>query len=116
MGLRFMRTDTSIDFLKRFNTLTHLLKNFESVAFNRGKRFINDKDICLPAVFVDTNHGKCIDTRRSITGFILYLGMFVISWQSKQQWKQQVRLYKKQYGLGDCLENSDAYSQGQLPY
>jgi len=85
MGLRFMNTDTSNDFLQGINTLTHLLNDFVCVPFNRGERFINDKDICLSTGFVDTNHGKCNYTRRSVTGLIYYLGMCVISWQTKQQ-------------------------------
>jgi len=48
MGLRFISADTSNEILKRFNSLSHLLNDFVCVAFNRGERFINDKDICLP--------------------------------------------------------------------
>ena len=35
--------------------------------------------------FVDSDHGRDIDTRRAITGFIFFLGFCPISWQSKQQ-------------------------------
>jgi len=35
--------------------------------------------------FVVSNHDSCIDTRRSVTGFIYYLGCCVFCWQSKQQ-------------------------------
>ena len=35
--------------------------------------------------FVDSDHGRDIDLRRAITGFIFFVGIFPISWQSKQQ-------------------------------
>jgi len=95
MGLRFMSTDTSIDYQRRFNSLTHLLNDFECLAFNRGERFIKDKDIWVPTGFVDTNHGKCIDTWRSITGFIFYLGTCVLSWQTNQQTSVAYRQWKR---------------------
>ena len=34
---------------------------------------------------MDSDHGRCIDTRRSITGFIFMMSNAPVSWQSKQQ-------------------------------
>jgi len=56
MELRFMSTDTSIDSLLRFNSITHLLNGLECAAFNCRERFIKDKDIFLPTGIVDSNH------------------------------------------------------------
>jgi len=36
-------------------------------------------------VYSDSDHGRCRDTRRSVTGFVFYLAGAPICWQSRQQ-------------------------------
>ena len=99
-----MSMETSNDFLKRFNSLNFL--DFECVAYNNGRR-INDPDICEPTGFVDSNHGRCIDTRRSVTGFIFYLGCCVICWQSKQQTSVALSSMEAEY-MAACAASQEA--------
>lgn len=43
-----------------------------------------DSEICLNA-FADADWGTCKDSRRSVSGFCVYLGTSLISWKSKKQ-------------------------------
>jgi hypothetical protein len=84
LGLKFASTDTNTDYLKRFDSLT-FLKDLQCVSFNQGTRLITDKDVLESTAFADSNLARDMDTRRSVTSFIFFLGCCVISWCSKQQ-------------------------------
>lgn len=50
----------------------------------KGVNFSVSSDFKLN-VFVDADWGKCLITRRSVTGYCLFLGNCMISWKSKKQ-------------------------------
>lgn len=45
--------------------------------------YASDADLCLNA-FADADWATCKDTRRSVTGFCVYLGTSLVSWKSKK--------------------------------
>ena len=47
--------------------------------------FLTDGDVLRPTCFVDSDYARCIDSRRSVTGFIFMLAGAPLSWQSRQQ-------------------------------
>ena len=83
LGIKFKSISTSGDYLQRFNSLKYF-KDFKVVVYNRGRRYIYGINICLPTGFIESDHGRDIDSRRSVTGYIFFLGSSPISWQSKQ--------------------------------
>ncbi|XP_073154216.1 uncharacterized protein [Henckelia pumila] len=50
----------------------------------KGLLYKSDSDLQLK-FFSDADWGACIDTRRSITGFCVFLGEAMISWRAKKQ-------------------------------
>ncbi|KAG7599412.1 Reverse transcriptase RNA-dependent DNA polymerase [Arabidopsis suecica] len=49
-----------------------------------GLMYPANTEICLNG-FADADWGTCKDSRRSVTGFCIYLGTSLISWKSKKQ-------------------------------
>ncbi|XP_071727117.1 uncharacterized mitochondrial protein AtMg00810-like [Rutidosis leptorrhynchoides] len=47
--------------------------------------FITTSDNFVLSAYVDSDYAKCISTRRSVTGFCVYLGNSLVSWKSKKQ-------------------------------
>lgn len=61
-------------------------KILRSVKSNPGQGlyFAADTELCLN-VFIDADWTICRETRRSITGYCVYLGTSLITWKSKKQ-------------------------------
>ncbi|XP_019101577.1 PREDICTED: uncharacterized protein LOC109133115 [Camelina sativa] len=50
----------------------------------QGLFYSTSNETCVNA-FADADWGTCTDTRRSITGFCVYIGKSLVSWKSKKQ-------------------------------
>jgi len=75
----------SAEFKDKFDSLKHLSNNNGVVYKSLHQRTIKDKDICALTGLVDSDLARCVDTRKSVTGFLFLLGCCIVSWQSKQQ-------------------------------
>ncbi|WVZ06023.1 hypothetical protein V8G54_019369 [Vigna mungo] len=76
---QFMSSPTTAQSQETFRIL-HYLKQAPGL----GLFFSTKSSIQLKA-FNDSDWAGCLDTRRSITGFSVYIGDSVISWRSKKQ-------------------------------
>ena len=85
LGLKFCSMEYSAEFTDQFESLKNLNNGRGRVNKSLHQRNIKDKDLCTVTGLVDANLARCIDTRRSVTGFLLLLECCLISWQSKQQ-------------------------------
>ena len=104
LGLKFCSSEKSKDFLKRFNSLNYLSSRDEISLKHNAESII--ELLCMLLGFVDSDHGRDIDTRRAITGFIFFLGFCPISWQSKQQTSVALSSMEAEYG-GLCCCTGD---------
>nr|KYP49734.1 Retrovirus-related Pol polyprotein from transposon TNT 1-94 [Cajanus cajan] len=68
------------DHMNAVNVLLRYLKN----TAGQGILFKANSDTRLHA-YVDVDWGSCIDSRRSTTGFCIFLGNSLISWKAKRQ-------------------------------
>lgn len=64
------------------NAAYHVLRHLKGSA-GQGILFHAAKDFQLKA-FVDSDWGGCLDSRRSVTGFCIFLGNTMVSWKTKK--------------------------------
>ena len=84
-GLKFSSIGHSGEFMERFESLRNL-ENFKSTVYrSQDQRTIRDIDVLAVLGLADSEYGRCVDTRRSHTGFLYLVGSCPVSWQSKQQ-------------------------------
>lgn len=76
---QFLSAPTDIHLQAAHKVLRYLKNNP-----GQGLMFNADTKLCLNG-FADADWGTCKETRRSITGFCIYLGTSLISWKSKKQ-------------------------------
>lgn len=76
---QFLSAPTDIHYQAALKVLHYLKTNP-----GQGLMYAADSTLCLNA-FADADWAVCKDTRRSVTGFCVYLGSSLISWKSKKQ-------------------------------
>jgi hypothetical protein len=106
LGLKFCGSNSSNDFLRRFNSLNNVI-NLNNTVFNKDSRHITDADIAYLIGLVDSDYNRCVDTRRSVTGFAFFLGLCLISWQSKQQTSVALSTMEAEY-MAACAAAQEA--------
>jgi len=85
LGLKYSSIDHSGEFRERFKSVRDI-KDFKRTMYrSKHQRSITDRDVLMALGFADADLARCVDTRRSHTGFLFLLGSCLISWQSKQQ-------------------------------
>lgn len=76
---QFLSAPTDVHYQAALKVLRYLKNNP-----GQGLMYAFDSEICLNA-FADADWTASKDTRRSVTGFCVYLGMSLMSWKSKKQ-------------------------------
>ncbi|XP_071715227.1 uncharacterized mitochondrial protein AtMg00810-like [Rutidosis leptorrhynchoides] len=76
---QFMHAPTPSHLKLAFRVLKYLKKNP-----GKGVHYIKGMDLELTA-FVDSDWGKNLLSRKSITGFCIFLGSYLVNWKSKKQ-------------------------------
>jgi len=85
LGLKFSSIDHSGEFLERFKTVKRLTNYKSTIYKSVHQRKITDLDVLRMLGLADSDLSRCVDSRKSHTGFLFLIGMCIISWQSKQQ-------------------------------
>ncbi|GKE76927.1 putative RNA-directed DNA polymerase, partial [Tanacetum coccineum] len=62
----------------------------------KGISFVKDNGLDL-SVFIDSNWAKCKATRRSVTGYSVFLGKSLVSWKSKKYSRLAKSLAEAEY-------------------
>ncbi|KAJ0703042.1 putative RNA-directed DNA polymerase [Helianthus annuus] len=92
--LSLTRPDISytVQYLSQFMhkpLMVHLeiaLRLLRFLKLSPGKGIMFKKDSSLELVcYTDSDWAKCLDTRRSVTGYCVFLGNCLVSWKSKKQ-------------------------------
>ncbi|XP_056853064.1 uncharacterized mitochondrial protein AtMg00810-like [Raphanus sativus] len=76
---QFLSVPTDVHYQAALKVLRYLKTNP-----GQGLMYASDSELCLNA-FADADWATCKDTRRSVTGFCVYLGSSLILWKSKKQ-------------------------------
>lgn len=76
---QFLSAPTDVHFQAAHRIIRYVKSNP-----GQGLFYAADSETCLNA-FVDADWASCPDTRRSVTGFCVYLGKSLISWKCKKQ-------------------------------
>ena len=63
---------------------TNYLVSYLKESFGKGIMLPKVKDFYI-STFTDANWSSCPDTRRSVTGFCVFIGNSLVSWKSKKQ-------------------------------
>ncbi|XP_065873013.1 uncharacterized mitochondrial protein AtMg00810-like [Euphorbia lathyris] len=62
----------------------HVLRYLKGTS-HFGLLYPSSSDLNIVTAYCDANWGKCKETRRSITGYCIFLGSSLISWKTKKQ-------------------------------